>query len=44
MLEQSLRILGLEQIDFYNCWCIKTMEEYSAYMKKGGIYRRRGRA
>lgn len=38
MLEQSLRILGLEQIDFYNCWCIKTMEEYSAYMKKGGIY------
>lgn len=38
MLEQSLRILGLEQIDFYNCWCVKTMEEYAAYMKKGGVY------
>lgn len=38
MLEQSLKIMGLDKINFYNCWCIKTMEEYATYMKKGGIY------
>jgi predicted aldo/keto reductase-like oxidoreductase len=38
MIEQSLTRLGLETIDFYNLWSIKTLEEYREFMKKGGVY------
>jgi predicted aldo/keto reductase-like oxidoreductase len=38
MIEQSLERLGVDKIDFYNMWSIKTMEEYSEYLKKDGLY------
>ena len=38
MIDQSLERLGVEKIDFYNIWSIKTMDEYREYMKKGGVY------
>lgn len=38
MIDQSLKRLGVDRIDFYNIWCIKTLDDYREYMKKGGIY------
>ena len=38
MLEQSLTRLHRDKITFYNLWCIKRMEEYERFMKKGGVY------
>ncbi|MGI6433078.1 MAG: aldo/keto reductase [Sphaerochaetaceae bacterium] len=38
MVEQSLTRMGLDYIDFYSMWCIKTPEEYREVLKKGGIY------
>ncbi len=38
VLEKSLTKMGLQKIDFFHIWAIKTMEDYAAYMKKGGIY------
>ena len=38
MLEQSLKRMNLEYLDFYNVWSIKTLDEYHEYMKKGGVY------
>ncbi len=37
-LEQSLKTLGVDYIDIYNMWCIKDMDDYKEYMKKGGVY------
>ncbi|MDR1736914.1 MAG: aldo/keto reductase [Oscillospiraceae bacterium] len=37
-IEKSLKRLHVDAIDFYNMWSIKNMEEYRAYMKKGGIF------
>jgi predicted aldo/keto reductase-like oxidoreductase len=38
MIEQSLKKMDLEYIDFYNMWSIKTMDDYKEFMKKGGVY------
>ncbi len=38
MIEQSLKRMNLDHIDFYNVWSIKTLEEYHEYMKVGGVY------
>ena len=38
MVEQSLKRLRVDKIDFYNIWCIKHLDDYRAYTKKGGIY------
>lgn len=38
MIEQSLKRLGVDKINFYSMWAIKTLDEYNAYLKKGGIY------
>ena len=34
----SLDLMKLDCIDIYNLWCLKNMDEYAAFMKKGGIY------
>ena len=38
VLETSLKRMNVDKIDFYNCWCMQTMEDYKAFMKKGGVY------
>ena len=38
MIEQSLTRMQVDKIDFYHIWSIKNMDEYNAYMRKGGIY------
>ncbi len=38
MIEKSLKTMGLEKLDFYNMWNVKTMENYQEFLKKGGIY------
>ena len=38
MIDQSLERLGVEKIDFYNMWSVKTLEEYREYLKKGGVF------
>jgi predicted aldo/keto reductase-like oxidoreductase len=38
MIEQSLERLGVEKIDFYSMWSIKTMAEYHECLKKDGLY------
>lgn len=38
MIDQSLQRMGVEKIDFYNMWSIKTLDDYHEYMKKGGVY------
>ncbi|NCB02803.1 MAG: aldo/keto reductase, partial [Spirochaetia bacterium] len=38
MIDQSLKRMNLDYIDFYNVWSIKTIDEYHEYMKKGGVY------
>jgi len=38
MIDQSLKRMNIEYIDFYNVWSIKTIDEYHEYMKKGGVY------
>lgn len=38
MIEQSLERMGLEKIDFYNMWSIKTLDDYREFMKRGGVY------
>lgn len=36
-IDQSLRRMNLDKIDFYNMWSIKTLDEYHQYLKKGGV-------
>ncbi len=38
MIEQSLSRMKMEYIDFYNLWSILTLDDYAAFMKKGGVY------
>ena len=38
MIEQSLERMGIDTIDFYNMWSIKTLAEYREFMKPGGVY------
>jgi len=38
MIDQSLQRLGVETIDFYNMWSVKTLDDYREYLKKGGVY------
>lgn len=38
MIDQSLERLGVEKLDFYSMWSIKTLGEYREYLKKGGVY------
>jgi len=38
MIDQSLERMGLDMIEFYNMWSIKTLDDYHQYMKKGGVY------
>jgi len=38
MIEQSLSRLNVEKIDFYNMWCILTLDQYKEFIKKGGVY------
>ncbi len=38
MIEQSLKRMNLDYIDFYNVWSIKTIDEYHEYMKEGGVF------
>ncbi|MEN8904929.1 MAG: aldo/keto reductase [Clostridiales bacterium] len=35
-LEKSLKILGLEKINFYQIWCVMDLEDYRERSKKGG--------
>ncbi len=37
-LETSLKRMGLQKINFYNIWGIKSMEGYRNVMRKGGPY------
>ena len=37
-LEESLKRLGREKIDFYHMWCFLDMQQYRDVMKKGGPY------
>ncbi|MDR1693108.1 MAG: aldo/keto reductase [Oscillospiraceae bacterium] len=37
-LEESLKTLGVEKIDFYNMWCIKNLDEYRQMTRKDGNY------
>ncbi len=37
-LERSLKRLGLQKINFYNIWSVKTLADYKNRMKKGGPY------
>ncbi len=37
-VEQSLKTLGVDKIDFYNMWCIKNMDEYRQMTRKDGNY------
>lgn len=37
MIDQSLARMGLEKIDFYNMWSVKTLDDYREYRKKGGV-------
>ncbi len=38
LILSSLETLNIDYLDFYNCWCIKTMDEYHAFFKPDGIY------
>ena len=38
MIEQSLKRMQVDKIDFYHIWSIKNMDDYRAYMRAGGIY------
>jgi predicted aldo/keto reductase-like oxidoreductase len=38
MIEQSLKRMNLEKIDFYNMWSILTLDDYKEYLKKDGIF------
>lgn len=38
LLEKSLTRLGVPKINFYHLWCMKTMDDYRAFMRRGGIY------
>ena len=38
LLERSLKRMGVEKINFYHLWSIKTMDDFHSHMKKGGIY------
>jgi predicted aldo/keto reductase-like oxidoreductase len=37
-IDKSLNALGVDYIDIYNLWSLKTMEEYEKFTKKGGVY------
>jgi len=36
-LEESLRRLNLETIDFYHCWCVMTLEDWKNRLKGGAV-------
>jgi predicted aldo/keto reductase-like oxidoreductase len=38
MIDQSLERLGVNKINFYNMWSIKTLDDYHEFLKKGGVY------
>ena len=38
MIDQSISRLGVDTIDFYNMWSVKTLEDYREYLKKGGVF------
>lgn len=38
IIDRSLKRLGVDKIDFFHLWAIKTMDEYQQYLKKDGIY------
>ncbi len=38
MIEQSLKRLKVDKIDFYNMWCILRREQYDEFIKRGGVY------
>jgi len=38
IIERSLSRLGVDKIDFFHLWAIKTLDEYKEFLKKGGIY------
>ncbi|MBC7765312.1 MAG: aldo/keto reductase [Hyphomonadaceae bacterium] len=38
VLENSLKTLQVEKINFYHMWCINSLETYQVFMKKGGGY------
>ncbi|MFR1213454.1 MAG: hypothetical protein ACLSCV_00540 [Acutalibacteraceae bacterium] len=35
--KNPLTKMGLQKIDFFHIWAIKTMEDYAAYMKKAAF-------
>lgn len=37
-LEDSLKNMGLQKVNFFHIWCILTMEDYQSRMVKGGAY------
>lgn len=37
-IDNSLKRLGLDKIDFFNMWCILNLDQYENVMKKGGPY------
>lgn len=37
-VEESLKTLGVDKIDFYNLWCIKNIDEYRKMTREGGNY------
>ena len=37
-IEKSLKRLGVDRINFFHMWCIKTIEQYREVMKPGGPY------
>lgn len=38
MIDQSLKRLNVDKINFYNMWSILNLDQYKEYLKKGGIY------
>lgn len=38
MIDQSLKRMHIEKIDFYSMWSVKTLEQYDEYLKKDGVY------
>lgn len=37
-VKNSIKILGVEKIDFYHVWCVRNMDHYDLSMQKDGQY------
>ena len=37
-VKKSLKVMGLDYIDFFHVWCLRNMEHYSEAIKPGGLY------